>query len=114
LAQRFSEELDRRISDSDFQIIGRQFHRLLAYRGGRLLVQVRRDPEDKAELLINFERRSKEAEQLRQWLSLPIQDIRDTVRLVLTSVLQLREEDYVIERNEHADEQQPEPAAREN
>jgi len=102
LAQRFSEELDHRFADNDFQIIGRQFHRVLRFNNGRLLVQVTRDPDGKAELLMNFEHRSKESAALSEWLSVPIEDVRDTAIRVLSTVLQLQDTDYVIENDEHA------------
>src|SRR5439155_23257483 len=48
VAARFSPDLDQRFSDQDFEILGRQFHRLLAFRDGRLLVRVTSDPDDRA------------------------------------------------------------------
>jgi hypothetical protein len=100
----FSNELDQRISDNDYEIIGRQFQRLLKFDAGRLLVQVARDPDGKAEFLMNFERRSRDAAQLQEWLSKPIEEVRQKARNILSSVLQLQEEDYVIERDDHSDE----------
>ena len=111
LARRFSDELDRRFSDRDFEIVGRQFHRLLTFRAGRLLVQVTREPDGKAELLMNFEQRSKDATVLGEWLAVPAGEVRETAITVLSRVLELRDEDYVIERDEHAGQQQGSIAA---
>lgn len=97
LADRFSKDLDRRFSDRDFQIVGRQFHRLLTFQNGKLLVRVSGEPDGKVELLVNFEFQSKEAGPLQEWLSLPIESVRKTVHTVLESVLDLRKEDHVIE-----------------
>src|SRR5205823_1081295 len=95
LSGRFSQELDRRFSDQDFRILGRQFHRLLAFRDGRLLVRATSDPDEKAEILLNFELKSKDGEALRRWLSEPpIAEIRALADRVLKGPLSLREEDY--------------------
>jgi hypothetical protein len=104
LMARFSEMLDRRFSDNDFHILGRQFHRVLEFHSGRLLVRVTRDPDDKAELLLNFDFQSKNADQLSDWLTVPINDIRDAAQRILRDVLELGDEDYVFEHNEHAGE----------
>ena len=112
LAQRFSNDLDKRFSDSDFQIVGRQFHRLLSFRAGRLLVRVTQEPDSRVELLINFELLSKNDGSLCEWLEVPIAEIRTRIEQVLDAALQLREEDYVIEHDEHAGEQRAtEPTA---
>jgi hypothetical protein len=104
LAARFSDALDRQFADNDFRILGRQFHRVLEFRNGRVLVRVTRDPDDKAEVLINFDLQSKESEPLREWLTIPVQDIRDNCERILRTALELQEDDYVFEDNEHADE----------
>jgi hypothetical protein len=102
LTERFSPELDRRFSDQDFDILGRQFHRVLRFRDGRLLVKVSSDPETKAELLLNFELQSRDSAALRNWLATPIDDVRAVVDRVLRTSLQLPEEAYVIDQPQHA------------
>lgn len=101
LAQRFSGDLDRRFSDHGFDITGRMLNRSLKFEEGRLLVQVLDDPEGKSELLMNFERRSRDAAKLQEWLSTPVERVSEAATKVLTQVLQLEDEDYVIERDAH-------------
>ena len=102
LASRFSAELDRRFSDENFSILGRQFHRILAFQKGRLLVRVANDPDEKAEVMLNFELKSNEPNVLREWLGVPIREVRDAVTQVLSAVLELTEVDYVPEYIEYA------------
>jgi hypothetical protein len=111
LTLRFSEDVDRRFSDHDFDIIGRLLNRSVRFDEGRLLVQVMHDLEGKSELLMNFERRSRDAGELQDWLSLPVGRVSDAASKVFTQVLQLQEEDYVIERDDHTSQQQGVSAA---
>ncbi len=103
LARRFSEDLDRRFTDRDFRILVRRFERVVTLGSGQMLVQVTRDPDDKAELLLNFERRSSDAQALAEWLSLPIAEVRQTAIRVLSEVLELGENDYVTD-DDNADD----------
>jgi hypothetical protein len=98
IAGRFSADLDRRFSDLDFEIVGRQFHRLLTFRSGRLLVRVTSSPDEKPEVLLNFTRSSKSEGDLREWLAVPSEEIQRAVSRVLREALELREDDYVGEQ----------------
>jgi len=99
LAAKFSEAIDQRFADHEFRILGRQFHRVLEFRQGRLVVRVTRDPDERAEILLNFDFQSKDPEQLKAWLGIPIGDIRDTARKILRESLELGDDDYVFEHN---------------
>jgi len=97
LARRFSDDLDRRFATIDRKIVGRQFQRLLEFDNGRMRVQVTSEPNEKAELLLNFELRSTEHTELQEWLKSSIRDVRNTATEVFEKVLELLGEDYDIE-----------------
>jgi len=101
LAQRFSQDLDQRFSDLEYQILGRQLHRRLAFQNGRLLVMVTAEPDESAEVLFNFEMLSKDQSILREWLAVPIDTIKEAISRILRDALQLTEADYVSEQHEH-------------
>lgn len=50
----FATELDKKISDSDFQITGKTINRLLEWKNGRINFQVQSDDVGKYVLLMNF------------------------------------------------------------
>lgn len=102
VADRFSRDLDKRFSDVGFEIVGRQFHRLLKFQDGGLLVRVVMEPDGRSEVLLNFELRSKDPEVLREWLSMPMDTIRDAVCRVMEKSLDLQGGDYAAEQPDDA------------
>ena len=106
LATRFSTELDGRFADQNFKIVGRQFQRILDFYDGRLLVSVSADPE-KAEVIVNFERRSTDWNVVSEWLRIPIEDLADKAQQVLQGSLGLTEVDYAFQHGQNVAVEQP-------
>jgi hypothetical protein len=76
------DDIDRALGELDYDIATRSVARTLQHKSGKVNITVRGDTNH-FEFLCNFHRDSKKNEDLIEWLSTPIEDIRGQVTQLL-------------------------------
>ena len=84
---------DDLLSDMGYEITGRQSVRTLNMPTGRITFAVEALPDDKWDVLLNFEMRSKSVADLAAWLEATCPEVEKHVRKLLPSVVEFQEEE---------------------
>lgn len=85
---------DNLLSDEALDIEARAIMRSLKWRGGNIKFTVSQDPNLSFSVLLNFERQSNDATVLRDWLEIPIEDVRSQAERMLFRCLGLSQGDF--------------------
>jgi hypothetical protein len=91
----FGDQLDKLLSDAGHDIVERSWSRGLPKWDGQLNVAVTAAANEPADLVLNFDRKSKNVAELVAWLRTPIDQVRDAATEVLRTLgLTQQEIDY--------------------
>ncbi|RJQ14425.1 hypothetical protein C4553_01055 [Candidatus Parcubacteria bacterium] len=82
--------LDDVISDNNQEILERETRRSLKWKEGSINLQISRK-EETYSIILNFDRTSDDCEKLKNWLSIPIGEVREITATIISSILQLCE-----------------------
>jgi hypothetical protein len=80
---------DHLIERGDFKIDARSIARSLPWRGGHIKLSVTQDADNAFIISMNYDRRSTSVNDLKDWLSIPIQDIEAATKRILSDCLDL-------------------------
>jgi len=80
---------DDRLIDADFKIETRSIARALPWKGGHIKLSVAEDSASAFNILMNYDRRSTAVDDLKEWLSIPIKDIKQATERILSDCLDL-------------------------
>ena len=83
LAEILASPVDNLIADVDLDILGRAQHRSVAYKDGIVNIDMRVDRDGGAIVQFNFHLASDCADKLKEWLRVPVEDVRKTVQSIL-------------------------------
>ncbi len=82
--------IDALLSDSGFAIQEKVLHRTVTWGEGAVKLTLHSQPETKVEM--NFHKRSAVQKELSDWLSTPIEDVKETVGKLLSEVIGIEPE----------------------
>ena len=94
LDQIISSSQDDKLSDEEFEIVGRLNHRSVVWKNGRINISVKLDDSDNYNVLFNLERISAVGEEISEWLETPISDIEAVVRQLISKYLCITNEEF--------------------
>jgi hypothetical protein len=80
---------DDRLIENDFKIETRSIARALPWKGGHIKLTVAEDTDNTFNILMNYDRRSTAVGDLKEWLSIPIKDIKQATERTLSDCLDL-------------------------
>ncbi|PAY19215.1 hypothetical protein CKO51_12730 [Rhodopirellula sp. SM50] len=82
-----SSEFDDKLSDASLEIVGRSHARSISWNDGRVNLFVSMDENNKFQIVFNFERKSKDKDELIRWLKTPISEIESLIEQLLRDYL---------------------------
>ena len=85
---------DDRLSDKDYEILGRSLSRALKWREGQINVSVSEERDASLQIQFNFHRASTKIDDLKRWLSTPCADLEDQCRQILLDSMKVTPEDW--------------------
>lgn len=81
--------LDDKISEQQLTIEGREIHRSVQWNNGLINIQVARIKADSYNILLNFDKQSADRDELKNWLSVPIDDVKSITETILCLILNI-------------------------
>ena len=84
--------IDDKISENHLTIKGREIHRSVKWENGLINIQISRIQADVYNILLNFDKKSSNSEDLKSWLSTSIEDVKTIATKILCSILEVCEE----------------------
>jgi hypothetical protein len=85
--------LDNNISDNRLEIVQNETRRSLLWEDGNINFHIVKETSKNYKFLLNFDRKSTDIKILKDWLNIPIKDVKDITNKIISSVLKICEED---------------------
>jgi hypothetical protein len=83
--------LDNKITDNGFEILSKEIRKTLRWGDGAINIHITKRGAANFQLLLNFDRMSADNRVLKDWLAIPIEEVRNVTRKIISSVLKLCE-----------------------
>jgi hypothetical protein len=87
--------LDNNITDNGFDILNKEIRKTLPWKGGAINLHISKQESLNYQLLLNFDRKSTDNKVLKEWLSIPIEEVRAVTRKIISLVLKICEEEKI-------------------
>jgi hypothetical protein len=84
--------LDGKILDQSLEITGKETNRSIEWKDGTINLSIKRVEADYYEILLNFNRKSTDITELKDWLRLETELIKDIVTTILCTIIGACEE----------------------
>lgn len=84
--------LDDKISEEHLTIEGRGTVRSIAWKDGVINLQIKRVEADIYNIGLNFDKKSTDNTELKNWLNVPTDDIKSIVKKILCTIIRICEE----------------------
>ena len=91
---------DDKFSDEDYNIEARSIGRTVKWKDGRIQIVLSKDSDSECELLLNFDKSSSANNDLKSWLSIPIDEIQKEAAKLLHNCIGLKKEDIENDEDE--------------
>jgi hypothetical protein len=85
---------DNRFSDEGIEIEKRAIARTVPWRGGKINISVSQEPDLSSTVLLNYDLKSSETNELQRWLKTTISDVREETERILFRCLGLMPGDF--------------------
>lgn len=90
-----SSSMDDKISDQGLDIIGREIHRSMQWNGGNLNLKIANEKPDSYDILLNFDKQTADIGDMKAWLTKPIEDVCEIVRIIMCNILEICDEEVL-------------------
>lgn len=84
--------LDSSLSDNRLEIVGRETRRSFSWEKGTVNLHVIKPKSGNYKILMNFDIQSINIEELKEWLTTPIDKVKDITKTIICSVFNICEE----------------------
>lgn len=85
--------LDDKLGDNGLIIERREIRRSIKWKEGLINIHIVMSDISSYQVLLNFDKQSNDKDELKNWLSISINDVKDIVDKILFSVLNIEKED---------------------
>lgn len=91
LARVVDHKLDSAFADRDLPVVSRSISRSVGWRDGEIRIAVSQEADESYAILLNFHKESDSTGTLREWLSVPLDEARKQVDVILYECLSIPE-----------------------
>jgi hypothetical protein len=87
--------LDNSITDNGFEIINKEIRKTLRWKEGAINLHITKQGALDYQLLLNFDLKSSDNKVLKDWLNIPIDEVRTVTEKIISLVLKISEEEKI-------------------